>query len=346
MQNLPSNRTSDSGRDCRCRRAVAQSFSSRRLGKMFGIEAVPLPSPARFVIIFIMVLRYLFPTPRTNKWSTCRCRSGKTSSTRLWMRWSKDFAIAKGFFDETGLDYGASSPLGEQLIERLLEDYMIEHIFAVCEKDYPALHKMMIADRWKCRWKRSVVCTIFFWCVRKNVDTLIHTLGCILYREGAAVHHYNVEILVILDFAERHPKLSVGSSCALALRYIKYNGIFLRWIQNAIRSIWMKGTPMVVIGLKPDIMACTRRGCLLYRYGSSNGWDPLQDRVLNSLIIYKPPSVWCQLVWSHVSMYPRDAAAALQRPYIQQNKGSLISRCGSLLWVVWLPSEANRTSRT
>ena len=32
---------------------------------------------------------------------------------------------------------GASTPLGELLIERLINDYMVEHILAVCEQGRP-----------------------------------------------------------------------------------------------------------------------------------------------------------------------------------------------------------------
>ena len=52
---------------------------------------------------------------------------------------------------------GASTPLGELLIEHLINDYMVEYILAVCEQGRP-LTAVILAWRWfgsRCESKKD-----------------------------------------------------------------------------------------------------------------------------------------------------------------------------------------------
>ena len=216
---------------------------------------------------------------------------------------------------------GASSPLGEQLIERLLEDYMIEHIFAVCEKGYPLTiaqnDRLHIAEV-QMKKKRRMHNLLFGPVREKNIDTLIHTVKVhSAYREGAAVHHYNVEILrFILDFAERHPSIN---------RLILCSGSEVYQVQRDLPALITEKHPLnmnegapqwICDRVEADVMACTRMGLSSLRItvlrmaemlspgSGSQFFDYLQTPICLVPIGFDPMLNFLTL---------KDAAAALQK---------------------------------
>ena len=127
---------------------------------------------------------------------------------------------------------GASSPLGEFLVERLLSDYRVEKIVAVCDQGAPLTlpdNERLMSVQVKIRKQRKLHDLLFGPARESEVDVLIHASKVFsANREGAAVHRYNVEtVRSILNFAERHPTIKRLILAILALLGPKcYTSIF------------------------------------------------------------------------------------------------------------------------
>ena len=160
---------------------------------------------------------------------------------------------------------GASTPLGEILIDRLFNDYMVECIFALCDKGHPL--SMQESDRLKIfelsmRKQRRVSNLLFGPARDAGIDTLVHTAKVqSAYKEGAAVHKYNVEVLrSILDIAERHPTIK---------RVVLCSGSEVYQVQRDLPSLIAEQHPLnmnegapqwICDRVEADVMACTRMG--------------------------------------------------------------------------------------
>ena len=160
---------------------------------------------------------------------------------------------------------GASTPLGERLIETLLADSRIGHVIAVSDKGRPLTipdSDRLTSFELKLRKQRGLHDLLFGPARNRRIDVLIHTsLISNANWEGAAVHAHNVDVLrAILDFAERHPtisKLIVRSSAGVyqvqrdlpALigedHPLNMNSGAPQWVRDRVEA---------------DVTACTRMG--------------------------------------------------------------------------------------
>ena len=224
---------------------------------------------------------------------------------------------------------GASTSLGEVLIDRLLNDYMVECIFALCEKNYPL--SIQENDRLKVfeismRKQRRVNNLLFGPAKEAKIDTLVHTAKVqSSYKRGAAVHHYNVGVLrSMLDVAERHPTIK---------RMILCSGAEVYQVQRDLPSLIAEQHPLnmnegapqwICDRVEADVMACTRMGLsnlkiavlrmaeILAPGAGSQFFDYLQTPVCLCPIGFDPMLNFLTL---------DDAAAALQKSIHAQEHG-------------------------
>ena len=160
---------------------------------------------------------------------------------------------------------GASSPLGEYLIERLLSDYRIEKILAVCDEGYPLTlpeSERLSIFQLKMRKQRKLHDLLFGPARESQVDVLIHASKVFsANREGIAVRRHNVEtVRSILNFADRHPTIK---------RLIFCSGAEVYQVQRDLPSLMEEQHPLNMNSGAPqwirdrvevDVMACTRMG--------------------------------------------------------------------------------------
>lgn len=104
---------------------------------------------------------------------------------------------------------GASSPVGEQLVQRLLEDPSIGNIVAVCDKGHPFSlphHDQITPVEISMHSQRHLHGVLFGVAEEKKIQVVIHTAQTTsATEEGEKVHAQNVEALRnLINFAERH----------------------------------------------------------------------------------------------------------------------------------------------
>lgn len=224
---------------------------------------------------------------------------------------------------------GASSPLGELLIERLLSDYRVEKILAVCDEGYPLTipsNERLDVFSLKMRKQRKLHALLFGPAREREVDVLIHASKVFsANREGSAVHRYNVEtVRSILDFAERHPSIR---------RLIFCSGAEVYQVQRDLPSLMQEQHPLNMNSGAPqwirdrveaDVMACTRMGLshlkivvlrmaeILAQGCGSQFYDYLQTPVCFRPVGFDPMLNFLTL---------EDAAAAIQRAIHNTNHG-------------------------
>ena len=116
---------------------------------------------------------------------------------------------------------GASSPIGEQAVLRLLNDSRVNHIVAVADKGKPVSvpeNSRVTNTSINFKSQRQLHTLLFGLALEKNVHAVIHTSQAeSASREGSSVHAHNVESLrALVKFAERHPTIRrlVIRSCA------------------------------------------------------------------------------------------------------------------------------------
>ena len=107
---------------------------------------------------------------------------------------------------------GASSPIGEQVVLRLLKDSRVELILAVGDKGRSfTLPKHPRIQQHQIRFgsQRQLHTLLFGPAIEAEVDVVIHTSQAeSASQEGSAVHEHNVESLrALVGFAERHPTI-------------------------------------------------------------------------------------------------------------------------------------------
>ena len=107
---------------------------------------------------------------------------------------------------------GASSPLGEQVVLRLLKDSRVETILAVADKGRPFTlpkHPRVLQHQIRFGSQRQLHTLLFGPAVDAKIDVVIHTSQAeSASQEGSAVHDHNVESLrALVGFAERHPSI-------------------------------------------------------------------------------------------------------------------------------------------
>lgn len=224
---------------------------------------------------------------------------------------------------------GASTPLGELLIERLINDYMVEYILAVCEQGrpltLPANSRVEVFEI-PMRKQRKIHDLLFGPARESKIDTLVHTSKVhSARREGAAVHQYNVESFrSILDFAERHPTIS---------RLVLCSGAEVYQVQRDLPSLIAEQHPLNMNDGAPqwirdrveaDVMACTRMGLtslkiavlrmaeILAPGAGSQFYDYLQDPICLCPIGFDPMLNF---------LTQEDAASALQKAIHSQEQG-------------------------
>lgn len=224
---------------------------------------------------------------------------------------------------------GASTPLGEQLIERLINDYMVEHILAVCEQGRPLTlppNPRLEVFEVRMRKQRKVHDLLFGPAREAKIDTLVHTSKVhSARREGAAVHQYNVESFrSILDFAERHPTIS---------RLVLCSGGEVYQVQRDLPSLIAEQHPLnmnegapqwIRDRVEADVMACTRMGLtslkiavlrmaeILAPGSGSQFYDYLQDPICLCPIGFDPMLNF---------LTQDDAASALQKAIHSTKQG-------------------------
>ena len=165
---------------------------------------------------------------------------------------------------------GASSPLGEVLIQRLLSDFRIGHIIAVADKGEPLTipqTEQLSVFTLDMRKQRRLHNLLFGKAKEKNIDVIVHiSQSSSAVKEGASVRAQNVEALrAILDFAERHPTIS---------RVIIRSGAEVYQVQRDLPSLISEEHPLNMRSGAPqwvrdrveaDITACSRMGMAAYQ---------------------------------------------------------------------------------
>jgi UDP-glucose 4-epimerase len=118
---------------------------------------------------------------------------------------------------------GASSPIGEKVVQRLLRDSRVSHILAVADKGVPFSipeNPRITLTEIKFKSQRQLHTLLFGLALKKSVQVVIHTSQAeSANREGDSVHAHNVESLrALVKFSERHPtirRLVIRSSGAV-----------------------------------------------------------------------------------------------------------------------------------
>jgi UDP-glucose 4-epimerase len=107
---------------------------------------------------------------------------------------------------------GASSPIGEQLVLRLLEDSRVGQVLAATDLNHP----LSIPERPRLtkvtvdfRKQRRLHELLFGVAKELRINVIVHTSQSeSAIKEGAGVHAHNVDSLrSIIDFADRHPSV-------------------------------------------------------------------------------------------------------------------------------------------
>ncbi len=160
---------------------------------------------------------------------------------------------------------GASTPMGERLVAKLLSDSRVKHILAVCELGRPLAipdSPRLTSASLKLRKQRGLHDLLFGLARDLEVNVVVHTSRIDnAKRTGAAVHAHNVDVLrAIIAFAERHPtieKMVIRSSAEV------YQ------VQRDLPSLigeehplnMKSGAPQWVRDrVEADVTACTRMG--------------------------------------------------------------------------------------
>ena len=224
---------------------------------------------------------------------------------------------------------GASTPLGESLIERLLEDYMVEHVLAVCEKG----KSMTLADNSRLqsvevsmRKQRRLHDLLFGPAREMGIDTLVHTSKVqSAHREGTAVHDYNVESFrAILDFAERHPTIA---------RLVLCSGAEVYQVQRDLPALIAEQHPLNMHDGAPqwirdrveaDVMACTRMGLTSLRIAVLRMAEILAPGCGSQFYDYlQTPICLCPIGFDPMLNFltQADAASALQKAVHSKEQG-------------------------
>ena len=224
---------------------------------------------------------------------------------------------------------GASTPLGERLIWRLLEDSRVNSVVAACDEHEPLAIpendrlKMVAVDMRKQRRIHSLLFGVAKeWCV----DTLVHTAHEeSAIKEGAKVRQHNVESLrSILSFAERHSSIK-----RLVIR--SFGEVYQ--VQRDLPVLigedhplnMNSGAPQFVRDrVEADLTACARMGLsslqivvlrmaeILAPSSGSQMFDYLQSVMCFRPVGYDPMLNFLSL---------EDAAASLQRAIHQNEQG-------------------------
>ena len=107
---------------------------------------------------------------------------------------------------------GASSPIGEHLVQRLLQDSRVGQVLAATDPRHPLVvteQPRLRTVKVDFRKQRRLHELLFGIAKEMNINVVVHaTQSESAVKEGASVHAHNVEALrSIIDFAERHPSI-------------------------------------------------------------------------------------------------------------------------------------------
>lgn len=160
---------------------------------------------------------------------------------------------------------GASSPIGEELVRRLLEDSRIGKIIAVLDpkgKSYLKEHPRLTTVVVDISRQRRLHNLLFGIAKEQSITVVVHTSQTeSANKEGVSVHAHNVEALRnILLFSERHPTINrlVIRSCS---------GVYQ--VQRDLPALIQEDHPLnmgegapqwVRDRVEADFTACTRMG--------------------------------------------------------------------------------------
>lgn len=160
---------------------------------------------------------------------------------------------------------GASSPIGEELVHRLLEDSRVGRIIAVLDpkketqlEDHPRLTIVTV----DIRRQRRLHSLLFGIVKEQSINVVVHTSQTeSAAKEGASVHAHNVDALRnLIIFSERHPTIKrlVVRSCS---------GVYQ--VQKDLPALISEDHPLNMSGGAPqwvrdrveaDFTACARMG--------------------------------------------------------------------------------------
>ena len=247
---------------------------------------------------------------------------------------------------------GASSPLGEMVIHRLLEDSRVGKILAVCDKGAPitiAKNPRLESVTQDLRRQRGLHDLLFGKARDMNIEVVVHTSQEMkATRTGASAHALNVEaVRAILDFSERHPTIK---------RLVMRSCVEVYQVQRDLPALISEehplninsGTPQWVRDrVESDITACTRMGLASYEIlvlrmaeilapgTGSQMYDYLQSRICLRPIGFDPMLNFLSL---------QDAATAIYRGVFANQQGVFNIPGADSLPLSQVISHWNRTS--
>jgi len=224
---------------------------------------------------------------------------------------------------------GASTPVGERVIRRLIDDSRVDQILAVTSPKAPLT--IPESDRLKAvpvdlRRERRVHSLLFGPAREMGVNVVVHTaMEPSASKEGSSVHAFNVQALrSIISLSERHPSVKrlVVRSAAEVYQFRNNLPVLISEEHELNMS---RGAPQWVRDrVEADLTACTRMGL-----------SPLQIVVLRMAEVVAPGtgSQMFDYLQSPVCFRPagydpmtnlmtlEDTAAALQRALHHDEQG-------------------------
>ena len=224
---------------------------------------------------------------------------------------------------------GASTPIGERVVRRLLEDSRVDRILAVTTGDAPLpiptsdrLHTIN-ADL---RRERKVHSLLFGPARALEINVVVHTaLEQSAHREGTSVHAFNVDALrSIMSLGERHPTIRrlIIRSAAEVYQVQRDLPILIgeqhplnmspgapQWVRDRVEADLSACARM---GLSPMQMVVLRMAEILSPGSGSQMFDYLQSPVCLRPAGYDPMINLLTL---------EDAAAAIQKAIHNDEQG-------------------------
>ncbi len=224
---------------------------------------------------------------------------------------------------------GASSPLGEMVVQRLLEDSRVGMVLAVCDKGEPLTipsNNRLETVTQDLRRQRGLHDLLFGRARDLNIEVVVHTSQEMkTSRTGAAAHALNVDaVRGILDFSERHPTIK---------RLVMRSCVEVYQVQRDLPALISEEHPLnmnegapqwVRDRVEADVTACTRMGLssfdiLVLRMAEilapgtgSQMYDYLQSKICFRPIGFDP-------MLNFLSLH--DAASSLYRAVFAKKQG-------------------------
>lgn len=160
---------------------------------------------------------------------------------------------------------GASTPVGERVIRRLLNDSRVHRILAVTTHNAPLAipeNERLTSIPVDLRRSRRVHSLLFGPARAMEINVVVHTaMEPSATKEGSSVHAYNVEALrSIMSLSERHPSVRRLVIRSAAEVYQIQNNLPVLIEEDHILNMSRRAPQWVRDRVEADLTACARMG--------------------------------------------------------------------------------------